>query len=145
MLFPLSYRMHQTLFRVVRPSATRSGHDADLGASRWESSISVEAHSLRNRSRIRAGVLYGWAVVWESKAFAIDVLAVVECEPGCLTHEIPVVASCALLANTDHDAEDLFGHRCSSSDQVAAKARNLRKRKAGRRCDRLFDFSSGLQ
>src|SRR5260370_16542750 len=87
MLFPLSYRMHQTLLRVAGPSASRSGHDADLGASGWESSISVEALSLRNRSKIRAGILYGWAVVYESKAFAIDVLAVVECEPGCLTHE----------------------------------------------------------
>ncbi len=35
--------------------------------------------------------------------------AVAEFEPRYLTHEMLVVASCALLANAGRDTEDLFG------------------------------------
>jgi hypothetical protein len=49
--------LRAVLLIISKSKYGRASHDADLGASRWESSISVEAHSLRNRFKIQAGVL----------------------------------------------------------------------------------------
>ena len=63
----------------------------------------------------------------DDRGFAIEVLAVAELEPGYLTHEMRRARCRQTLVAM---LRICFGHRCASSDRLAAQAHNMRKRKS---------------